>query len=153
MIYPLDSTIRRLRAVSQDGHASEEIERSERKPWGSWGGDGFPVSLSANSLSLVLPSLDSTDWRGTARSLHYPTFKEPEPGSLLKEAINSKLEQKSCSWCFLQVSEKQYIFLLILVVNSIQLYELCSIKMKVGFLYVSGDKVAHIKTVISVRFL
>ena len=26
-------------------------------------------SLSANSLSPVLPSLDSTDWRGTARSL------------------------------------------------------------------------------------
>ena len=28
-----------------------------------------PVSLSANSLSPVLPSLDLTDWRGTARSL------------------------------------------------------------------------------------
>ena len=32
----------RLRAVPQDGHASEEIERSERKPRGSWerGGKG-----------------------------------------------------------------------------------------------------------------
>ena len=46
----------RLQAVPQDGHANEEIERSE-------------VSLSANSLSPVLPSLYSTDWRGTARSL------------------------------------------------------------------------------------
>ena len=30
----------RLRAVPQDGHASEEIERSERKPRGSWEGGG-----------------------------------------------------------------------------------------------------------------
>ena len=62
----------RLRAVPQDGHASEEIERSERKPRGSWEGGGkedgkdsssrlSPVSLSANSLSPVLPSLDSID--------------------------------------------------------------------------------------------
>ena len=61
----------RLRAVPQDGHASEEIKRSERKPRGSWEGGGkggrenssrlSPVSLSANSLSPALSSLDSTD--------------------------------------------------------------------------------------------
>ena len=28
----------KLRAVPQDGHVSKEIERSERKPRGSWGG-------------------------------------------------------------------------------------------------------------------
>ena len=48
--------------------------RSERKPRGSWGEGGkgsrlSPVPLSVNSLSPVLPSLDVTDRRGTARSL------------------------------------------------------------------------------------
>ena len=61
----------RLRAVPQDGHASEEIERAKaegklgmRRERGT-GKDSSsrlsPVSLSANSLSPVLPSLDSTD--------------------------------------------------------------------------------------------
>ena len=72
MVYSLN----RLRAVPQDGHAStEEIERNEQKkknkqkPRESWEGGLSPVFLSAISLSPVLPSLDSIDWRGTARSL------------------------------------------------------------------------------------
>ena len=63
----------RLWVVPQDGHASKEIERSERKrnekPRGSWGGGASPASSLYISLSPVLPSLDSTDWRGTARGL------------------------------------------------------------------------------------
>jgi len=58
-------SLNRLRAVPQDGHASKEIERSERKkekknekPRGSWGEGLSPVFLSAISLSPVLPSLD-----------------------------------------------------------------------------------------------
>ena len=70
----------RLRAVPQDGRVSEEIERCERKkkkkkqgqPRGNWGGASLalsPVPLLAISLSPVLPNLDSTDLKGTARSL------------------------------------------------------------------------------------
>ena len=47
-----------LLAVPQDGHATEEIQRSERKKKTKSRGE---VSLSAISLSPVLPSLDSTD--------------------------------------------------------------------------------------------
>ena len=56
----MNSIYYRLRAVRQDGHASEEsaseeIERSERKPRGSWGGGGkggrfFFPPLSSFSL-------------------------------------------------------------------------------------------------------
>ena len=64
----------RLRAVPQGGRASEKIERCERKkqgqPSGSWGGAPLsPVLLWVISLSPVLPNLDSTDLKGTARSL------------------------------------------------------------------------------------
>ena len=56
---------RKLLAAPQDGHVSEEIEPSERN------GKKQEVSLSAISPSPVLPSLDSTDWKGTARSLWF----------------------------------------------------------------------------------
>ena len=42
----------RLRAVPQDGHASEEIERSERNPRGSWGGGASLQFLSRPIRSL-----------------------------------------------------------------------------------------------------
>ena len=53
-----------LRMVTRTRKSSEASE-SRGEP----GEEALSSSLSANSLSPVLPSLDSTDWRGTARSL------------------------------------------------------------------------------------
>ena len=73
--WPLDCE-QSLRMVTRvrKARARKEIVRSERKPRGSWGEGLSPVPLSANSLSPVLPSLDLTDRRGTARSLLGPSI-------------------------------------------------------------------------------
>ena len=64
----------RLRAVPQDGHASEEIERRERKQktW-SRGEAGEEASLQFPSRPFrsLQSCRDSTDLRGTARSLSW----------------------------------------------------------------------------------
>ena len=60
--------------VKERGGGGEERRESRGEDGEEAGKEGgpssslpSPVSLSANSLSPVLPSLDSTDWRGTAR--------------------------------------------------------------------------------------
>ena len=92
----------RLRAVPQDGHASEKIERSEQKPRGSWGGGG------KGGLPLFFPPLSSFPLGEFALS----SPAELRLDWLKRDCSQSKVVE--IQWLYLHVSspKKKKIFVL-----------------------------------------
>ena len=94
----------RLRALRQDGDASEEIERRERKPRGSWGGGG-KGGRDLEGLPLFFPPLPSL-------------FALSSPAELRLDWLKRDCSQSKgveVQWLYLQLSspkKKKKIFLL-----------------------------------------